>query len=299
MAFLCVFNPSAGNEASVQAKNELEILFKKNQIKADWFVSEYPHHVQDLNTYKNIENYEAIISIGGDGTLYDIVNAQMKLNPEKRIPIGIIPAGTGNSVYMDIVGREQNTEKALKTILSGRTMKIDVLKAKNSLSSFYFINILGFGFTTEVTQRAIRLKSLGKHAYSLAIFMKLLGLKSYNLQMHKKETVHQMKNTFVSILNTRFAGGNLLMAPNAKINDGLMDVIVVNDISRIDLIRTFPKIYDGTYIHSPHVQYFQTDRIKFTSTQPKILSPDGEITGKLPVEIEVIPKAISVFSPDL
>lgn len=299
MTFLCVFNPQAGNKSAIHSKRVLEKLFIKYQLKGDWFISQYPHHAQEINTLYKLEAYDAILSIGGDGTLYDVVNAVMKLPEDRRVPIGIIPAGTGNSVFKDLIGDEQNIEKALLAILNGKKQRIDVLKAQNSINSFFFINILGFGFTSEVTQKAIRLKRLGKHAYSLAIFMKLLQLKTYTLQMHRGNEVYDMENVFVGILNTRFAGGNLLMAPQAKVDDGLMDVVVVNDINRLNLIKTFPKIYDGSYIESPYVQYFQTDKIKFTSRLGKALSPDGEIHGNLPVEIEVIPKAISVFNHSL
>ena len=295
MRYLCVFNPLAGNKNSIQSKNELEKNFKKYNIKVDWFISEYPHHAQELHKIKNLSYYKGIISIGGDGTLFDIINAQMQLPKEKRIPLGIIPAGTGNSVYMDLIGHEQNPEKAFQKILNGNIKKMDVMKATNSINSFHFINIMGFGFTTEVTQKAIKFKALGKYAYSLAIILKLLSLKPYTLTMKNGEKEKQMNNVFVSILNTRYAGGNLLMAPRAKIDDGLMDVIIVNDISRFKLMKTFPKIYDGTYVNSPYVEYFQTKKIKFSAYDSKLLSPDGELSGALPIEVEVIPNALSVF----
>ncbi len=296
MRYLCVLNPQAGNKKAAKIKASIHTLLQEFSFETDWFISQYPHHAREIFMKYQPSDYQGIFVIGGDGTLFDIVNAQMNLPNEKRLPLAVIPAGTGNSVYMDLFGTDpQQIEKSIERVLNNKTKKIDVLQVKTSQKIFYFINILGFGFTTDVTRQAVHYKFFGKQAYTLAILKKLIGLKSYPLLMELKGKKYELHNTFVSILNTKYAGGNLLMAPKALHNDGLMDVIVVNKLSRWELLKTFPKIYDGSYIESPYVDYFQTDKIKFSSPQHKQLSPDGELCQELPVEIEVIPEALEFF----
>ncbi len=295
MQYLSVLNPQAGNKRANKIKHKIYKLLEENSLSFDPFYSQYPHHLQKIFSEKNPDDYKGIIVIGGDGTLFDIVNAQMQLPEEKRLPIGILPAGTGNSVYRDLIGQDDRIEFAIRHLLNGKKRKVDVIKVRTEDTEFYFINILGFGFTTEVTAKAIRYKYFGKQAYTLAILSKLISMKPFPLEMEMNGKIHQLSNTFVSILNTRYAGGNLLMAPQARIDDGLMDVIIVNGISKMELLKTFPKIYDGSYIKSPYVDYFQTGKIKFSSPHKKQLSPDGELCRELPVEIEVIPGALQYF----
>ncbi len=296
MSYLCVLNPQAGNRKAGKIKQQIYELLNQKNIVYDWFYSQYPHHAQKLFDSINPDDYRGIIVIGGDGTLFDVVNAQMQLPADKRLPVGIIPVGTGNSVYRDVMGHEDHIHKAVSHILDGKLRSIDVFKVQTAQSVFYFINILGFGFTTDVTAQAIRYKFLGKQAYTLAILLKLIKMKSFPLQMELNGQVYQLTNTFVSVLNTKYAGGDLLMAPHARIDDGLMDVVIVNGVSRWELLKTFPKIYDGSYIQSPYVDYFQTDKIKFSSPHPKQLSPDGELFQELPIEIEVMANALKIYS---
>ncbi len=297
MKTLCIYNPKAGNGKAIKQLNDIKSLFKKNTIDADIVLTQYPHHgTSIIKEIKNLENYDAVIAAGGDGTVFDVVNGLLKYHKETKITVGIIPVGTGNSLSNDIKTNNNSLEAFIEIIANKTTKKIDVLKAQTDNDCFYFINILGFGFSTDVTLDAIKFKMFGETAYTLSTLYNTLKLNTYELEIEVNGEKRLTENLFVSILNTRYGGGNFLLAPKAKLNDGLMDVIIVNKVGRLQLLKTFTKVFDGSYINSPFVEYLQVSKIKFSSKSSKVLSPDGEIMHNLPVEIEVMPNEIEIFS---
>jgi diacylglycerol kinase (ATP) len=105
-----------------------------------------------------------------------------------------------------------------------------------------------------------------------------------------------MDNVFVIISNSKYTGGDYLIAPRAKIDDGKLDLIILNKLSRINLLKTFPKIFDGSHVDTQFVDYIQAKTIKLETNVPKILSPDGEVCGEFPAEVSCISGAIDLFA---
>ncbi len=297
MPQLCIYNPKAGNGKVLKQLEQIKGLFKKYHLEVDIILTQYPHHgTSIIKEISNLEKYDAVIAAGGDGTVFDVVNGLLKYHKESKIPIGIIPVGTGNSLTNDIKTKDENLESYIEIIADKYTKKIDVLKAQTDNDCFYFINILGFGFSTDVTLDAVKFKMFGETAYTLSTLYNAIKLNTYELEIEINGNKRITENLFVSILNTRYGGGNFLLAPKAELDDGLMDVIIVNKVGRLQLLKTFTKVFDGSYIHSPFVEYLQVSKIKFSSKNKKKLSPDGEIMHNLPVEIEVLPKEVEIFS---
>jgi len=104
------------------------------------------------------------------------------------------------------------------------------------------------------------------------------------------------KNCFVGICNSRYTGGNMLMAPAAKIDDGLIDIVVVKPLSKFSLIATFPKLFKGTHGGNPAVTNYQAKKISIHTTPAKTLLPDGELIGTTPTQITILPKRVRYFS---
>ena len=105
-----------------------------------------------------------------------------------------------------------------------------------------------------------------------------------------------LNNVFIIVSNSKYTGGDYLIAPKAEIDDGLLDIIIVNSLSRLNLISTFPKIFDGSHINTKFVDYIHAKHITFEAKDPKILSPDGEVFGHLPIEVSCIPGAVNIFA---
>jgi YegS/Rv2252/BmrU family lipid kinase len=292
---LVVLNPYAGRGRSLKLKNWLERLLKDAGIGAGWFVSEHTRHVFETLPRMDLSPYDAVISVGGDGTLFEVVNGLM--GNKTRLPVSVIPSGTGNSFVKDLTPSGFTMRDHIKLLKNGNSVKVDLGKVTTPSGSYYFVNMVGFGFTTDVTLSGMKMRFLGDLAYTAAVLKELYRLRTYRLKMHLNGKMEEMNNVFVAVCNSRYAGGKFLMAPDAAISDGLFEILMVNDAGRLDLIRAFPAIFKGTHLSHPKVRYLKASEVYFeTKNEPKQLAPDGEISGKLPVKIEVVPRAMEFFS---
>jgi diacylglycerol kinase (ATP) len=149
--------------------------------------------------------------------------------------------------------------------------------------------VLGTGFAAEVNHRTLAFKKLGVLSYAVGVFATLAALRPYQMRLVVDGQVVERPNTFVTICNSRVAGGNMIMAPDASIHDGWLDVVVANAISRWELMRTFPKIFSGTHTSHPDVEVFRARQVRVETDPPSLLTPDGESLGATPIAVEVLP----------
>jgi YegS/Rv2252/BmrU family lipid kinase len=240
----------------------------------------------------DLKKYDNVVCVGGDGTLFQVINASMNKEVAERIPIGLIPIGTGNAFARDVNLTANNYDSAISAISKFNTRKIDIGKFTNSDGSHYFSNIIGFGFVTDVAQTANKLKVLGKISYTLGVVYHVAFLKPFNITVEYDGKKIDREIIFIEISNTRYTGSDFIMAPNAVIDDGLFDVTILTKTSRGRILRSLPKIFTGAHIHLDVVETFRASSLKISTTDPKALTPDGEILGTTPIEIECYPCAI-------
>lgn len=293
MKLLLLVNPHAGRkQGRIIAQKSLDI-FQKMGTSIETCYSEYPGHLSDIAEQQVNGDWDGIVAVGGDGTLFEIINGMIKGNEELPIPLGVIPVGTGNSFSRDLQISDYN--QAISNILNCVTRHVDLGKCFCENSSFYFINILGFGFVADVAQKASRYKFLGDFSYILGVILKTINLQSYSLNFEIDGKSYERDNVFVEISNSTKTGGDMIMAPHAKIDDGRLDIVLLNKISRKGLLSALPKIFKGTHIYIPQVETFQGREMSFSPAISKVLTPDGEITGNTPVTVTVCPGKIRIF----
>jgi diacylglycerol kinase (ATP) len=159
---------------------------------------------------------------------------------------------------------------------------------------FHYLNILGAGFVTDVTAAASRLKILGSNAYTIGVVYTTAFLDTFNLRLEIDGEVVERPTTFVEISNSRYTA-DFLMAPEASIDDGLLDVTLLGRISRRRLLRLFPTVFRGEHIVYDEVETFRARKITLVNEHPKALSPDGELIGETPAEVNCLHRALEVF----
>ncbi len=294
MKGLCIYNPNAGGGKAKKQLPLVKQLLAKYHIDADVLLTEHAHHGTSLVQNTDLSDYDVLIVAGGDGSFFDVLNAYM--TQSHKIPVAIIPVGTGNSLSKDVSLNASSLENFVKIIAGKQTKLFDAGKLETENKVYYFANMTGFGFTTDVTLTGIKYKFLGEFAYTLGVLLNVIKLKSYPLQMTLNGKTYEIDNTYVTISNSKYAGGKMLLAPDAKVDDGLLDVVTVNKVGRLDLLKTFPKIFDGTYISSPFVDYYQVKEAEFRSKYHKVVSPDGEILGSLPIKVSIVTKAFPLLT---
>jgi len=294
MKVLLVFNPNAGHGHAGKILPQVEAAFKENGIDFDLQTTQFQGHGVEITGNADFSAYDGIVAAGGDGTLYEVINGYFQNPSSLRIPIGVLPVGTGNAFVRDLNLDNDSWTEAVKIIASQKTRKLDVGKYHANDKDYYFLNILGMGFVADVGKIAVKLKFLGNISYTLGVLWRTIFLSSDRLSFEIDGQKFERDCTFVEISNTRYTA-NFLMAPNAILDDGLLDVTIAGKLSRLRLLQSFPKIFTGEHIKMPEIDYRQVKSIKIISKKPKLLSPDGELLGSTPVEVECLQRAIEVY----
>jgi len=295
MKFIVIVNPFSGKKQGSEIFNKIKKKFDSKNIDLNLITTEFPGHAEKIIKDYNLENYNGILIIGGDGTFHEIVNGVFNRRDKKKIPIGIIPGGTGNSFMLDLGITEPNV--AVDKILMKKTRFIDVIKLNMGQTVKYSINLVGWGMITDIGFTAENLRWMGNARYTISAIIQIF-FKNYRkaeFEVNGKKSVKDFM--FVVGCNSINVGKGMRMAPKAKLDDGLMDIIVVeSNISRIRLLSVLPKLFKGTHIDEPEVQYYQSNKFSLIPDNYDSLIIDGEMIGKTPILAEVIPNSIEIFA---
>jgi YegS/Rv2252/BmrU family lipid kinase len=252
------------------------------------------------------EGCRDFIAVGGDGTTYELINgifspeggagALPVIEEGERPNLGFLPMGTGNSFLRDF--SEHGAAHAITSLTGGARRDCDLVRVHHRAGVLHFINIFSIGFVADVAAlRNNRFAALGEFGYVVAVVARVLGLAPSRFPMALDGgPMDQAKSTFISINNSTFTGGKMIMAPDADPSDGLIDVIRVGAMSRGTLLATFPKIFKGTHVHHPAVTAATAREIVLELDGELDVMIDGELLRIHPTRLEVIPKALQVIA---
>ena len=294
MKVLLVYNPNAAHRRAEKLLPEVTALFRQKGIEVDLRLTERPGHALEIVRQASFGEYDGLVAAGGDGTLFEAVNGYYANSTSPRLPIGVLPTGTGNAFARDLELDASRWQEAVQIIALQRTRKVDVGRFSFNGVTRYYLNILGLGFVADVVFSASRLKAFGNVAYTLGVLLQTLVLHSYPLRIEADGRTLERDNLFTEISNTRYTS-NFLMAPRASIDDGLLDVTLLGAMTRRRLLKCFPLIFTGEHVSLPEVETFQARRIRISTGAPKVLTPDGELEGSTPVEVECLKQDIEVL----
>jgi diacylglycerol kinase (ATP) len=296
MKLLLVFNPHA---AGGRAEKRLPTIRKRLEaagIDCTIAVSRHAGHVEQLVSEASPGDLDAVAVAGGDGTLSQALNGLMSHPEGERVPLGLIPVGTGNSFARDIGLQPDGWREGIDLIIRGHTRRVDIGKIECGSGRFYFLNVAGFGFVTDAGRTAARLKFTGRSAYTLATLWRCLRLRSHQLNMDVDGRVIHQDNLFVEVSNSRYTGTSFLIAPAAKIDDGCLDITIVRRLSRLRLLRLFPSVFKGRHVEFDEVTTASGRVISIHGPDGLGLMVDGEFRGATPARIECLPGAVEMFS---
>ena len=298
---LIIFNPHAGSGRAMNYLPLIESYVQAQEINAEIIHTTHIGHAQELINNTDLSNYDGVVAAGGDGTLFELVNGLMSHAPENRIPFGVIPVGTGNAFSRELGLQPTDWQPGIDIITKQQTQAIDIGRAQTDQENFYFINIIGMGFVVDAGRTTLKIKKLGKSAYTLATLWETAKLKKHPIKLTMINANGQPESideelVFVEVANSRYTGTSFLIAPEAKIDDGLLDVIILKKISRLKILRLFPTIYSGKHINYPEIETRKVKSITIETQRPMPLMPDGEFLAETPVTISCLNHALKIFS---
>ena len=295
MTIALIANPCAGGGKGARLIPQVERHFKQHGIDYRIFITQHHAHAMGIAGSLRPERYTGVVSLGGDGTNFHLLNGLLRNgHTDEMPPLGIIPVGSGNSFALDL-GIRSSTD-GIRALIRGRTRQVDVCRFSQTDDAWYFVNLAGFGFVTDVARTAHRLKRFGDFSYVLGVFHRLLDLRFHHMELEIDGRRIVEGNCFVEFCNSRYTGGRMLMAPKASIDDGYFDVVVVRPLSRRSLLSTFPKIFSGTHGTNPSVRFYRAKTAWVVTNPTKMLLPDGELFGSTPTRIDILPQRVRYFA---
>ena len=292
--FAVIVNLHSGKKEGRQVLDLVAPIFDSGDAELSVMVTAFPGHAEELAGSMDFSIYDGLLVLGGDGTFHEVVNGVLKRADGKTLPIGLLPAGSGNSILHDL--SLTDPVAAAEAIIGGRTRFVDVAQIKGDPTLRYSINLIGWGLVTDVGERAETLRWLGPRRYTVSSVIEILRRKTRraSLVLDGKSIVDDF--TFVVACNSVHIGKGMKMAPSAKLDDGLIDLVVVRgSINRQRLFSVLPKLFDGSHIEEPEVAYCQVSSFSLSSETKDNLNIDGEMVGSTPIDVEMLKQAIEIF----
>lgn len=292
-----ILNPTSGNGKSLKNLEKLEELFLKYQIPVKIVISDYAKHEKKLARDAVINGYYKIISIGGDGTLHQIINGVMSQSIVKssNIKIGIIPLGTGND-WVKTYNIPLNIELAIKIIKSEEYILQDIgkIKISDSNKTYYFNNIAGLGFDGFVVNKVNSIKHIGPMAYLIAGIRSFIYFKQSCLSIQQDDSKKVSKIFMINIGLCKYSGGGLRLTDYDNHKKGYFDVTTIENIKLIKVLLNIIKLFNGNLRKLKEVTFSNNKVIiiKNKGTHLPYIQADGELIGVGNSEFTIVNNAI-------
>ncbi len=296
LRLLIIFNPNAAYGRSLKKLPEIEARLASLGIHSNIKTTTHPGHGSELVAASDLAGFDGVVAAGGDGTLFEVLNGLYQHPKPNRIPLGLLPIGTGNAFARDLGLQPFDWPAAIDILHQGHLRKVDVGHVKAADSDYYFLNVVSMGFAVDASQTAKNLKFIGNTAYTIGTLWQALKLKAYPLEIELDDREICQDNIFVTISNTQYTGTHFLIAPDAVIDDGLLDVTLLKKLPRHRLLRLFPTIYHGGHVEQPEVFIHKAVNITIRSPAGMLLGPDGEFKGRTPARISCLHQDLAIFA---
>jgi len=294
--FLAIINPVAGFGRCGQLVTPALERLRAAGIEADTVETKRAGHATEIAREAYRSGYRKFIAVGGDGTSFEIVNGIFPDSLGGEIPtLGFLPLGTGNSFLRDF--STEGVEFALKAIIEKRERPCDVVRLSTGDGDVFFINILSLGFVADVCTLANRrFKRIGPAGYFLAVVLCMARFRQhvYGLKLNGATQFENHKTALLIFNNSKFTGGNMMLAPHADTSDGQIEIVRWS-AARFDFLRNFPKVYDGSHITHPEIWHGPAKHVEFALDEPIDIMIDGEVMTVECRSLEVLPAALRVM----
>jgi len=295
-----ILNPMADMGNAWRIARDLRSITEQHG-NVDWTGTVYPGHAIDLAQQAGEQGYEMVISMGGDGTAHEVINGLMKVPEEKRPILGVVPAGSGND-FAHALGVPPKPDHALVYALDGEASRVDLgLMTDEHGKKDYFDNTVGIGFDTVVTIRSHKLPVVrGFLIYLIAVIQTiLLNHNAIRMQIETEDQNWEQSNLLLTMCNGPREGGGFMMAPEAKIDDGILHYAMIKSVSRPMMFRLLPEVMNGTHGRFKEVTMGSCKKMNVSADRPMYIHTDGEIysgfgTDIRKVTFEVLPNALKV-----
>jgi diacylglycerol kinase (ATP) len=280
-------NPTSGKGRGGALRAAVEERLRSHGMRVRTVVGDDAAHARDLAASAVTEGVDAVVALGGDG----MVHLALQVVAGTETPLGIVPAGTGNDLASSL-GLPADPLAAADVIGAGSLRRIDAVR----VGERWFGCVLGAGFDSVVNERANTLRwPRGPARYNLAIALELPRFRPLPFVLTLDGDEWRTDAMLVAVGNASSYGAGLRITPDAKLDDGLLDVCVLAPVSKVDFVRTLPKARTGRHVEHPAVT-IRRARVVTIASPGVVAYADGERMGPLPLTCECVAGAVRVFA---
>jgi diacylglycerol kinase (ATP) len=293
-----IVNPVASGGKTGKQWPQLREALARGGLQFDAELTQHSGHAVQIAEHALSEGFRYFVSVGGDGTVNEIVNGLMARGGcDPDVVLSIIPGGTGSD-FVRMVGISRDPVEAVQTALGTSTRVVDVgeiLCTRNGESiRRFFVNVAGMGFDSEVCVRVNRMSKRisGTVPYLTSLVLTLFSYANKDVELlHDGQRIQGRYNSVV-ICNGQYFGGGMWIGPNAAPDDGLFDVVILKDLNKLEFLMNVPRVYKGTHLTHPQVTSFRAKEVQVSAKQRMFIQAEGELVGEAPATYRIIPAAL-------
>ena len=273
--------------------SQAETFLKNHAIETRVRLSEHAGHAREMVEQLACTEGDAICGIGGDGTMHELVNGLMNCSPEERVPLTLLPGGTGNSFLRDLDCL--NPTEVLARMVGQTSRSIDLFEVTAGGTTRYGFNIVGWALLSSANQLAESMRWLGSRRYDVAALIHLFINRRYRATLEVDGETINDEFTLLAACNTIHTGEGMQLAPKAVLNDGKLDLIYLKQATRLNTLRMFAKLRHGGHLGAPGIHYQQVTALKLTTETSLPVNVDGELIESGSFAVRVLPGALEVL----
>lgn len=294
-SWFLIANPTAGNGNFSKVWKQIKQSLKTHSIEFNFTFTKHSKHEIELVQNAIQKGFRNIITVGGDGTLHNVVNGIMtqRYVNSSKVLVAVIPIGTGND-WIKTYNIPKNINKAVELIYKKQTILQDIGYLKLNNKIVYFNNLAGIGYDGYVVNKTNKLKRFGSISYLLGGIAGLFFYKRTTLKIEINKKIIETNCLMTLFGICKFSGGGMQLTDYINKKNGFLNITIAKNLNLIDLLFNIKKLYNGTIIHHKKVEILQTKEIKITplSINKPFIQADGELIGSGIVKILIIEKAL-------
>jgi YegS/Rv2252/BmrU family lipid kinase len=295
-------NPASANGSTGRRWPELARRAAALGLVGETLLSERPGHLAELAAEAAAAGATAIVVVGGDGTVHEVVDGLARAGASDRVELGLIPFGTGRD-FARSLRIPRRLDDALEVVRGGRVRRVDIGRATyasgNGEAVAHFANFAGAGISGAIADRANRTTKAfgGRLSFIWATLAVFTRWQPTEMTVEIDGERRQVLLLEALAMNGDYTAGGMWVAPEASLEDGTFDVVLIGDFSKAEFTTTFPKIYRGTHVSHAKVEIVRARELRVDAPSPLPIVLDGEQPGTTPVRFELLPGALRVRVP--
>jgi diacylglycerol kinase (ATP) len=306
-SYFVIFNPAASRGGAAGSRGAIERAFRASAVEFEIVPTERRGHGAELAERAVGEGWSAVVAVGGDGIVHEVVNGLMRVAGEgETVPLGVIPVGSGNDFIKMLRLPAHDPAAAVRQLVAARVRKVDIGRVTRHHTGggpegvWYFTNGIGVGFDAQVATHARAIRKLrGVAIYAWALVKTLRDLRSPRIAVRVDgREIADRPLILTTVSNGPCHGGSFWLCPGASIDDGQLDVLIANARPLAGVLKLLPRVLFGKHLRQPGVELHRGTSVEVRSDTPLPIHADGEIVAEWVRElvIDVLPRRLAVLS---